>query len=353
MSRKILMLLLLAIACLSAFDESIAQTIPRGVASWPNRWDASHKVLFLGVGVITRKGLRLIHSYENGIQRGSDIDILKDFPDIEYGVVQDISASTAGTTVIAADLISVSPGGNAAINSPEGKTARHVILTYDSNDQLRAVWNLAPYYAIAITTDDLGNVYTIGEIGQGIGSKPYPLLVVYDPSGKGISEGLNSNVFKNGTSAFDDITDEYGAVSLSWVRGKLYIYAPTENEAIVCAGDGAILTQTPLGGVMQDIARFDGVESAEVWHMAFVDSEHAAINVNEYEKNARSRTLTDTTKIHSNVYLVDLRTMKYQLIDRLHIGTHFLGIDEQGLILESFSPSGDGTATIQRFNLPQ
>lgn len=354
MSRKIFALLLLAIACFSAFDESMAQSIPRGVAFRPYRWDAAHEVLFLGVGVITRKGPGLIHSYENGVQRGSDIDILKDFPDIEYGVVENISASTAGTTVIAADLISISPGGNPASNSPEGKIARHVILTYDSTGQLRTLWDLNPYYAVAITTDDLGNVYTIGDREDpGLGSTSYPLLVVYDPSGKVISEGLPSNTFKNGGIALND-ADQFGAVSLSLINRKLYIYAPTENEAVVCSADGAVLNRTPMGAIVQDIARSSGMERASIRHMSFLDSEHAAINLIEYEKNAQSALVTYPAKIHSNVYLVDLRTMKFKFIDRLPMGnTRFLGIDEQRLILESLSASGDGTATIQRFNLPQ
>src|SRR5271169_6644267 len=90
--RKLLLILAveiaMAIGCLS-------QQIPLDQIGRSTRWDGTHKVLFFGAGIIKTP----IRAYANGIRRGSDIDIFKDFPGIKQVIVDDISAGPNGSTV--------------------------------------------------------------------------------------------------------------------------------------------------------------------------------------------------------------------------------------------------------------
>src|SRR5271169_6226038 len=148
MARMRNLLLILAVAIMMAIGCQ-SQQIPPDLLLRSTRWDGTHKVLFFGGGVIATKETP-IRAYANGMQRGSDIEILKDFADIEHVIVNDISAGPNGSTVIAGVL------------QFKSGIIRDVILTYESSGALRAIWATEPYYNVAVVADDYGNVFALG-----------------------------------------------------------------------------------------------------------------------------------------------------------------------------------------------
>ena len=166
--REVLVALMVAIAmtigCLS-------QQIPLDQLGRFTRWDGTHKVLFFGAGIIATKK-RPIRAYANGMQRGSDIEILKDFADIKQAIVDDISAGPNGSTVIAGEL------------RFKSGSDRCVILTYDSSGALSAIWDAEPYCDVAVVADDKGDVFALGSRFDEDERNPrYPLLTRYTPNG--------------------------------------------------------------------------------------------------------------------------------------------------------------------------
>jgi hypothetical protein len=186
-----LLFVAIAISRLTLTAPVHAQTIPNDQAWRPHRWDAAHGVLFLGKDVVLRKTGPPLRSYSSdGSQRGADINLFKDFPDLEKAKVDDFAAGPAGTTVIAAELI----------YSP--RLVNRSLLTYDLAGALRSAVDIAPYWAEAIATDEEGNIFVLGESeDEREGDPPYPLLIEYDPSGNILARAIYSNVFKDGSDA--------------------------------------------------------------------------------------------------------------------------------------------------------
>ena len=179
--RKLLLIfaveIAMAIVCLS-------QQIPLDLLGQLTRWDGTHKVLFFGAGIIPTKE-RPIHAYANGIQRGSDIEIFKDFPGIEQVIVDDISAGPNGSTVIAG-VLQFGSGNN-----------RDVILTYDSSGALRSTRDPKPCWNVAVVADDNSNVFALGSRSdENERNARYPLLTRYTPDGGVADQGLYSTNFQ-------------------------------------------------------------------------------------------------------------------------------------------------------------
>jgi hypothetical protein len=131
------LLFLAAVATLFCTQTAAQELKPTGLS----QWDSTNQVLFFancGAGSVVR-------AYEDGRQRGADIDISKDFPGIQECHADSLTAGPDGTTVIAARL-----------NFGKNRDIREMILTYDSSGTLLKTWDPAPQYveAIAYSKDD-------------------------------------------------------------------------------------------------------------------------------------------------------------------------------------------------------
>jgi hypothetical protein len=184
--RNLLLLFLATVLAQSAVAQSAhnlegpdARALLAG-PSWTRRWDAAHSVLFVRKGWLLEKTGPWIRAYgRDGTQLGADINLFNDFPEAQKAGADDLAAGPNGTTIIAANLI-FGP-----------RPVEDLILTYDSSGKLQSFFNPAPYAAEAITADDQGNIYLLGErVDRREGDPPYPLLVKYD-----CSEKLTSNKF--------------------------------------------------------------------------------------------------------------------------------------------------------------
>lgn len=306
-----------------------AQSFPPEQTVRPERWDSAHGVLFFGRGVLGRNSLP-VRSYLNGSQRGSDIDIFKDFPGLQVAVVIDLAAGPNGTTVLSAVL---------AFGS---KTLRHVILTYDSGGALRSSWDTEPYMAWAIATDEKGDAFSLGDrlLGKS-GSKPYPLLREYDHSGDVVRQSLYSNTFHAGPQAIGPGNGlDYIYPSLTFRDGKLYIYAPVENEVLICTVAGGIIRRERLDNVRQRIVEADKVESAGIEHVEFIDDRHIVLDLEEYSSGPITMPRT--------AYVVDLSTKHYSLIQRSE-GAQFIGTRNGKLLM--LTPSPDQHPVIKSYSV--
>jgi hypothetical protein len=322
-----LLLVAITISRLTITAPVHAQTIP-DLAWRPHRWDAAHGVLFLGKNVMLRRTGRLLRSYrENGSQRGADIDLFKDFPDLQEASVDDFAAGPAGTTLIVAELIY------------SARLVKHSLLTYDSAGALRAVVDIAPYSAEAITTDEQGNIFVLGEREDAReGDPPYPLLIKYDPSGNILGRAIYSNVFKDGSDAiqfFGFLGPGEGMVSASVMLqgGNLYVYAPDQNEVLICAVDGKIVRRAKLDDVLSNVARADKVHRAAIADVAFLDENHVVLYLTEYVKPDDPQ-VVDIANMHTAAYWVDLTSKKFKLILEGEPGLNpgFLGISGNQLL---------------------
>ena len=294
-----------------------------------HRWDAAHGVLFLGKNLVLRRDGPQLRAYnEDGSQYGADIDLFKDFPEIQYAVVNDFAAGPVGTTVIAAELI----------YGP--RHVRGAILTYDSAGALHSVFDPSPYSAEAITSDDGGNIYLLGErTDRGDGDPPYPLLVKHEPSGRIVGQFLPSDNFKTGSDAIEDFGpgNELVYASLAILNGEMYIYAPSEAQVVIYSMDGKIVRHASLRDVALKIARADKANRAHISEVGFLDASHIVLYLTEYVRpsvpDARACP-PDCVEMNSSVYLVDLMTKEFKSILRWEPGTNlnFVGVKEKQLL---------------------
>ena len=299
-----------------------AQSIPVEYLFMPHRWDGAHGVVFFGKG-LARKENRPIRAYIDGSPRGAPIDIFKDFPNLQKAVVDDFAAAPDGRTLVAVVLIF-------------GARLRHVILTYDASGKLVSVLDTEPYYFQAIATDDNGNVFALGnKLNEGNERvEPYPLLVVYDATGHVVGAGLSSSVFKNASRAVNQNEDGVDP-SLMVKDGKLFIYAPEENEILVCLPDGTVIRRRRMDDVLLKIQRTEGMTRVRPESVAFVDDNHVMVDVIGHSGPQKAREF-DLARMHPAAYLLNLTTGKHKVILRGQmVGWNFLGVKGNQLLMLS------------------
>lgn len=310
-----------------------APTIPDEAGYRPFRYDSAHQAIFFGNG-ITAKSSKPIRAFNlDGVERGSAINIFKDFPNLDHMLVDDLAAGPDGKTVIAAVL------------NFGSKRLKHVILTYSSSGELLELWDTEPYYVQGIATDDAGNVFALGNrLDQGVNvNPPYPLLIEYSPSGQGLHESLSSALFKNGPSAINQAQRIPDPILM--LRGDhLLIYAPTEAEFLVCSTDGAIIRRFSLAGVLKDITVADHVKSVEVHNVILGDEYRLVLDLMEDVGSDKPKIpITVAVNLHDGTN----ETM-IQSILRTWLG---VGIRDNKLMVLSHDGSKD-FASIKSFDLP-
>jgi len=308
------------------------QSIPPEQAIRAKRWDATHGTLFLGLGAVDRTS-RPIRSYQGDFQTTAEVAILKDFPRAQKAFVIDATAGPESSSILSVVLDFCS------------KALRHVILTYDSAGVLRSVLDTAPFVALAITADEKGNVFVLGDklLGEETDNKPYPLLREYDAGGALIGQSLYSSSFREGPRAVGPGNGRdaiYPVLSLH--NGELYIYAPVENEFLVCTTSGAVVRREPLGKIRAKIAAADKVEFAGIHQVAFIYESHLVIDLEEYPSGPQ-------LMMPAKAYLVNLDTQQYKPL-AFPPGAQFVGVKDHQLV--ALNPSPDKHPLLKAYNIP-
>jgi len=283
----------------------VSQIIPVDQALRPLRWDGSNSVMFLGAGLL-QKSDPPIRAYANGIQRGPDLDIFKDFPGLSDLIVDDVTAGPNGST-LAAVVLRFSE-----------KSVRHVILTYDSDGALKEIWDTEPYYHLAIVADPNGNVFALGNRLDDDPTKPsYPLLIEYDHSGNILHEGLQSLVFPMGATGINESGRIRGPSLL--LRGQhIIVYAPEANDILVCGVDGMIKSRVNVSDVLERIKKQDKTKRLVLEDVFLVDDNTVILDINEHDKaeELKSNQSVDPSSIHPVLYSLDIPTGTFRPVLR-------------------------------------
>jgi hypothetical protein len=322
-SNYIVLLMCLAGVLFALVDTAAPQNIPNDDLFLPHRWDAGHGVVFFGKGLL-RKDNRPIHSYADGIPRGPGIDLFKDFPHARTIIVDDFAASSDGSSLIAAVL------------NFGGSNLRHVILRYDSAGKLLSELDTEPYYAQAIATDEMGDIFTLGnklkESKNDV--QPYPLMIVYDSEGHVVHQGLLSSEFKKGSRAVNQSEDAVDP-SLMVRDGKVFIYAPLESEVLICSKDSTILRRMPLDGILAKIRKTEGFARVTLKNVAFVDENRVVLEIVGHTAPGKPL-VQNSAEMHPAAYILNLNTGRFSLALRGQMPDwNFLGVKDHQLLMLS------------------
>jgi len=234
---------------------SWCQEITREVA-YPMRWDSTHGVAFVGTGIAYPTHAPLRSYSESGVKRGPDINIFRDFHDVDHVLIDDVAAGPEGATVLTGIL-------------NFGKHLRHVVLWYTSDGKLKTVIDTEPYYGAAVTVDDAGTIYLLANrIDIADGKAAYPLLLAYDSEGRLLSKGLSSSSLKRGYRSINDAADHSAAV-LAIVENHLAFYAPESRELITCTFAGSVMTRADVSGLLTKFGNDDNAVTVMVQSVSF------------------------------------------------------------------------------------
>jgi hypothetical protein len=237
--------------------------VPRIVAQAPDpvgppAWDSTNQVLFFGYGV---EPSGLVRAYVAAQQRGADINIFKEFPGLQEIIVDGLTAGPDDTTFIAAIL------------KYEGHHVRRAILTYNGSGRVLTSWDPAPQYAdaIAYSKDDDG-IFVLGDrdIPDGPNASNYPLVVEYSREGRVLKGMVPVNTLKDrGNSFWQGGT--IGVPALKVTKDRIYFYAPTNREAVVCDRNGVVLAYRSISDIVEKISTRDGYHLAQIHQVDFSD----------------------------------------------------------------------------------
>jgi hypothetical protein len=234
---------------------AVAQSL--GLAGWPE-WDSTNQVLFFS----SSSPGSVVRAYVDVQQRGSDIDIFKDFPGLQAAYVDSVTAGPGGSTLIAATL----EFGN--------HNVREIVLTYDSSGQLVKIWDPAPQYAeaIAYSMDD-DAIFVLGgrELPKGPYVPNYPILIEYSRDGRVLKTMVPGGTLKDFNGSFHT-GSEVGQPLLRITKDRIYLYASTNREVVVCDRDGVVLTYRNFSNALDKISTEDGYHLVQTHQMDFAEN---------------------------------------------------------------------------------
>jgi hypothetical protein len=307
---QLLSLLLLGICAAIGSSQATAQALkPIGMP----QWDSTNQVLFFGYGY----PVQFVRAYEGVERRGADIDIDKDFPGLREAGVESLTAGPDGTTMIAV----LQNFGNRNIREP--------ILTYDSTGRLLKTWNPAPQIpeAIAYSKDD-DAIFVLGEsnLPEGPYAPDYPLLIEYSRDGRVLKIMLSAATLKDKDRSFHQ-NGEVGETTLKVTKDQIYIYAPTNREAVICDHDGKIL------GIRSITDAVDKLIAADDFHLVQIH----ALDFNDYGDIVLEVLRSNDVDYSLDVVRINIETGESAYVHKSLNGGYrwFLGIkDGQYLYLE-------------------
>lgn len=244
------------------FATAIALFSPQAVAQTVNctgfpEWDSTNQVLFC----VNGSPLFPIRAYTGKSQRGADIDVFKDFPDLQEYYGTSVTAGPNGTTFIATTL------------NFGGHNVREVVLTYDSTGQLLKTWDPAPQYveALAYSKDD-DALFVLGS--RNVPNVPdapdYPLLVEYTRNWRVLREMVPASVLNARGDSFNQ-GGEIGQPALRVTRNDIFFYAPTNREVVMLDRSGAILARRTLNDIVGRLSTEDGYQLVQTHAIDFSD----------------------------------------------------------------------------------
>jgi hypothetical protein len=253
-ARPLNSLLFLATAATLLSTQAAAQEVrPTGLP----QWDSTNQVLFFND---CRAG-SAVRAYADGHQRGADIDIRKDFPGIQECYVETLTAGPDGTTLIAVVL----NFGNDNIQQP--------ILTYDSLGKLLRSWDPAPQYveAMAYSKED-DALFILGgrDLPHGPYAPNYPLLIEYSRDGRVLKVMIPAGALKDGGDSFHQ-GGQFGETSLRVTKNQVYLYTPTNREAVITDRNGVVLADRSLTDIIEKIGMEDGYHLVQIHALDFSD----------------------------------------------------------------------------------
>jgi hypothetical protein len=248
-------LLLLAIAITLYNPPAVAQSLsPTG---WPE-WDSTNEVLFFSSSAPGS----VVRAYVDSRQRGADIDIFKDFPGLQQAYADSITAGPDGSTLIHATL----EFGN--------RNVRELILTYDSAGQLVKSWDPAPQYveAIAYSKDD-DAVFVLGgrDLPPGPYAHNYPLLIEYNRDGRALKTMAPASLLRDREDSLNS-SSQNGQPLLKVTKDRIYLYAPTNREVVMCDRDGIVLAYRSFSESIEKISTEDGYHLVQTHKMDFAEN---------------------------------------------------------------------------------
>ncbi|HUN60729.1 MAG TPA: hypothetical protein VMU53_02010 [Candidatus Sulfotelmatobacter sp.] len=232
--------------------QTVAQTV--NCTGFP-QWDSTNQVLFCVNG---SPGVP-IRAYTGKSQRGADIDVFKDFPDLQEYYGTSVTAGPNGTTLIATIL------------NFGDHNVREVVLTYDSTGQLLKTWDPAPQYveALAYSKDD-DALFVLGS--RNVPNVPdapdYPLLVEYTREGRVLREMVPASTLEARGDSFNQ-GGETGQPALRVTKNHIFFYAPTNREVVMLDRTGAILARRTLNDIVGRLSTEDGYHLAQTHAIDF------------------------------------------------------------------------------------
>lgn len=254
-ARQFVAVVLLAIAIALHNPSAVAQSLsPTGLPEW----DSTNQVLFFSSSAPGS----VVRAYVDSRQRGADIDIFKDFPGLQQAYADTITAGPDGSTLIYATL----EFGN--------RNVRGLILTYDSAGQLVKSWDPAPQYVEAITySEDDDAVFVLGgrDLPPGPYAHSYPLLTEYGRDGHAVKTMVPASLLRDREDSLNS-SGQNGQPLLKVTKDRIYLYAPTNREVVMCDRDGIVLAYRSFRDSIEKIATEDGYHLIQTHQMDFAEN---------------------------------------------------------------------------------
>jgi hypothetical protein len=254
-ARQFVAIVLLAIAITLHNPPAVAQSL--SLTGLPE-WDSTNQVLFSSRSAPGS----VVRAYADSHQRGADIDIFKDFPGLQEAYADSITAGPDGSTLIYATLVF----GNHKVQG--------LILTYDAGGQLVKSWDPAPQYieAIAYSKDD-DAVFMLGgrDLPPGPYAHNYPLLIEYSREGRALKTMAPASLLKDREDSLNS-SSQNGQPLLKITKDRIYLYAPTNREVVICDRDGIVLAYRNFSDSIETIATEDGYHLIQTHQMDFAEN---------------------------------------------------------------------------------
>ena len=240
----------LALDCTPSAAQSL---IPAG---WPI-WDSTNQVLFF---TSSTPG-SVVRGYVDAHQRGADIDIFKDFPNLQEVCADSITAGPDGSTLIYAIL------------EFGGRNVKELILTYDSAGRLLKTWDPSPQNieAIAYSKDD-DAIFVLG--GRDLPPGPYapnfPLLIEYSRDGHVLKTMAPASLLKDRQYSFNS-RGQNGQPLLKVTKDHIYLYASTNHEVVMCDHEGVVLAYRNFSEAIEKVSTEDGYHLVQTHQIDFTE----------------------------------------------------------------------------------
>jgi len=226
--------------------------------TWFPDWDSTNQVLFFGRGSPSP----IVRAYVDAHQRGADIELSKDFPGIQSAYIDNLAAGPDGTTFIAVTL------------NFGDHNMRELVLTYDSTGQLLKTWDPAPQYieAMAYSKDD-DALFVLGgrDLPPGPYAPTYPLLIEYRRDGRIMKTMAPVGILKERENSFN-LGGQNGEPLLRVTKDRIYFYASTNREAVVCDRDGVVLAYRSFSDAVEKISTEDGYHLVQTHQSDFAEN---------------------------------------------------------------------------------